>query len=234
MSITTAQIRGARGILNWSQQDLAQRTGISATSIGSIENGQTTPRESTLTTIRKTFEFEGIEFLDGDGIRKKSAFVDIYRGKDGFRKFSEDMYETIKRDNQQEVLQAYVDDKKFAAWLGDESRPHVERMQTLNLPKFKILQKEGDTYFPANSYAEYRWIPTNQFIAVPFFVYGNKLAIILFNDDANVIIMNYPIIAKAYRMQFNSLWDQALVPDASLIKNWKRPDKPITSMSDLK
>ena len=66
MSITTAQIRGARGILNWSQQDLAQRTGISATSIGAIENGQTTPRASTLETIRATFERNSIELFLND------------------------------------------------------------------------------------------------------------------------------------------------------------------------
>jgi transcriptional regulator with XRE-family HTH domain len=233
MSITTAQIRGARGILNWSQQDLAQRTGISATSIGSIENGQTTPRESTLQTIRSTLEGGGIEFIGTDGIRKKSAYLDIWRGNEGFKKLSNDMFETIKLDKQ-EVLQAYVDDRKFAAWLGDESRPHVDRMKSITLPKFKILQKEGDVYFPAKDYAEYKWIPENQFMAVPFFVYGNKLAIILFGDEANIIVMNYPMVAKAYRFQFSTIWDQAMIPPKELIENWQKPEKPITKLADIR
>src|SRR5690606_7691572 len=101
MTITTAQIRGARGILGWSQQDLAQRTGISATSIGAIENNQTTPRESTLATIRKTFEAGGIEFLAGDGLRKKTIQVDVLKGSEGFRQLSIDIYDTAQKDGRE-------------------------------------------------------------------------------------------------------------------------------------
>ncbi len=224
MSITTAQIRGARGILNWSQQDLAQRTGISATSIGAIENGQTTPRESTLTTIRKTFENSGIEFVGMDGIRKKHADVQVLKGIEGFHTFSFDVYETLKSDSR-EVLQAYVDDTKFADWLGEEAYPHVERMQSLQKKSFKIIQKEGDSYFPAKSYAEYRWIPSKQFLAVPFIVYGDKLCIILFEPEPTIIINSFPLVAEAYRLQFNNLWDNAIRPPVDLIDKSIIPDK---------
>ncbi len=216
MSITTAQIRGARGILNWSQQDLAQRTGISATSIGSIENGQTTPRESTVSTIRKTLENAGIEFIGMDGVRVKNADVLILKGIDGFHTFSFDVYETLKTDKR-EVLQAYVDDTKFADWLGDEAYPHVQRMETLKSKRFKILQKEGDAYFPAKNYAEYRWIPEKQFLAVPFVVYGDKLAIILFEPEPTIIVNSFPLVAEAYRLQFESLWDASIIPAKELI-----------------
>ena len=224
MSITTAQIRGARGILNWSQQDLAQRTGISATSIGAIENGQTTPRESTLSTIRKTLENGGIEFIGLEGIRKKSADIQILKGIEGFHTFSFDVYETIKTDGR-EVLQAYVDDTKFADWLGEEAYPHVQRMETLKNKRFKILQKEGDAYFPAKNYAEYRWIPAKQFLAVPFIVYGEKLAVVLFEPEPTIIVNTFPLVAEAYRLQFESLWDVAITPPKELIEKSVIPDK---------
>jgi transcriptional regulator with XRE-family HTH domain len=224
MSITTAQIRGARGILNWSQQDLAQRTGISATSIGSIENGQTTPRESTIQTIRKTLENAGIEFIGMDGVRVKSANVLILKGIDGFHTFSFDLYETLKTDGR-EVLQAYVDDTKFANWLGEEAYPHVQRMETLKSKRFKILQKEGDTYFPAKNYADYRWIPAKQFVAVPFIVYGDKLAIVLFEPEPTIIINSFPLVAEAYRSQFDSLWEKAIIPSLDLIEGSTIPSK---------
>src|SRR5690554_6676658 len=95
MSITTAQIRGARGILGWSQQDLAQRTGISATSIGAIENNQTTPRESTIATIRKTFEDGGIEFLAGSGIRMKNELINVLEGNDALDSLLDDIYASL-------------------------------------------------------------------------------------------------------------------------------------------
>jgi len=215
--------------LNWSQSDLAERTGISATSIGSIENGQSTPRESTLKSIRQAFEKSGIEFLGSSGIRKKRAELDVLSGIEGFQQFSVDVYETLK-DDEREVLQAYIDDHKFANWLGDEAYPHIERMESLKSKRFKIIQKEGDDYFPAKNYAEYRWIPEEQFLAVPFIVYGDKLAITLFEPEPTIITMSYPMVADAYRLQFFNLWETSIVPPNELIEQSTIPEKYTTQV----
>lgn len=222
--ITTAQIRGARGILNWSQGDLSDRTDISATSIGSIENGLTQPRESTLSIIQKSFEDAGIEFLPNDGIRKKSVSVDILRGREGFQTFSETVFAIAKNDDRT-ILQAFVDDMKFADILGDEALPHVERIESTSQNKFKIIQREGDVYFPARNYAEYKWIPSESFLAVPFMVFGDSFAVILYEPDPTIVVMHYPILAAAYRIQFSMLWDKAIEPPKDLIKKWELPKK---------
>lgn len=224
MTITTAQIRGARGILGWSQQDLAQRTGISATSIGAIENNQTTPRESTLTTIRKAFESGGIEFLAADGLRKKTIQVDVLAGPEGFQQLSIDIYATAQKDTR-EILQAYVDDKRFASLLAVEAVQHVKRVETIKGLKLKILQKEGDAYFPAKKYADYRWIPEKNFLSVPFYVYGDKLAVVLFEPEPTIFVLNVPIVAEAYRFQFQTIWDHAIVIPQKLIDDWRIPEK---------
>lgn len=224
MTISTAQMRAARGLLNWSQQDLSERTDISATSIGSIENGISSPRDSTLAAIRKAFEDSGIEFMPNDGVRKKSTEVTILRGAEGFKKFSYDIHMSVQNDGR-EILQAYVDDRKFAELLGAEAVPHVVRMEEQKDKSFKILQREGDSYFPARNYADYRWIPAKQFIAVPFVVYGDNLAVILFEPEPTIIVNNFPLVAEAYRMQFLSLWENAIIPPADLIKGWQIPEK---------
>lgn len=215
MAITTSQIRGARGVLNWSQAELAERTGISATSIGSIENGQSTPRSSTLRTIQGAFEHAGIEFLPNNGIRMREGDVQVLRGKDGFWQFYEDLYSTV-RQNPQEVLVSNVDERTFNKWLDqDNLKTHVTRMQKIKGLKYKILIREGDTYYLATpDYAEYRWMQKDQFSSVPFYVYGDKLAIILFHEEPNVIVLNYPAVAEAYRMQFVAMWENAIVPPA--------------------
>jgi transcriptional regulator with XRE-family HTH domain len=224
MTITTAQIRGARGLLNWTQQDLSERTDISATSIGAIENGQTMPRESTLQAFRKAFEDSGVEFTSGDGVRKKDMKVDFHTGEEGFKNFSLSVYDAAANDARP-ILQAYVDDVKFAKALGNEALPHVERIEKIKGKKFMILQREGDIYFPAKNYASYRWIPEEKFIAVPFIVFADKFAIILYEPEPTVIVMNYPILANAYRMQFQALWDQAIDPPKNLIDDWTVPEK---------
>lgn len=208
MTITTAQIRGARGILGWSQQDLAQRTGISATSIGAIENNQTTPRENTLSTIRKAFESGGIEFIGLDGVRIRTGDVRTYVGKDGFIEFYDDIYETV-RDAPTEILVSNVDERAFVKTLGDYAHVHVDRIKALGNVRYKILVREGDTYIPGSDYAEYKWIPKELFSSVPFYVYGNKLAIMLFDNEPSVILLRYPSIAEAYRVQFYDMWQRA-------------------------
>jgi len=224
MSITTAQIRGARGILNWSQQDLAQRTGISATSIGAIENGQTTPRASTLETIRKTLENAGIEFIGMEGVRVRSGDVRIFQGKDGFWDFYEDIYATV-RENPGEILVSNADERLFEKWIEPENfARHVSRMRTTKGVSYKILVKEGDTHLLATpDYAEYRWMPKDQFSSiVPFYVYGKKLAILLFSAEPTVILMKYDAVADAYRNQFLALWKTSIIP---AVQNTEKSNK---------
>lgn len=213
MTITTAQIRGARGILNWSQSDLAERTGISATSIGSIENGQSTPRENTLKAIRQAFEYAGIEFLGKEGVRLRRNDIHVYEGKNNFWGFYEDVYQTIK-DHPGTIMVSNANEREFKNWLTSEQiEIHTKRMTALDNVHYKIMIQEGDTYFLASSdYAEYKWMPKDQFASVPFYVYGDKLAILLFKDEPTVIVINYPSVAEAYRVQFMAMWAAGSTP----------------------
>ena len=211
MSITTAQIRGARGILNWSQSDLAERTGISATSIGSIENGQSTPRSNTLGTIRKAFEDSGIEFIGREGVRLRTGDVRVYAGRDGFTLFFDLVYETVKIHGG-EIQVSNVEERKFLKWAGDNAQLHMERMSKLDNVFFKVLLQEGDFDFAASKYAEYRWIPSALFTSVPFYTFGDSLAIILLDPEPTIVVLNYPAVAEAYRIQFRNMWENALMP----------------------
>ena len=129
------------------------------------------------------------------------------------------------RHRGREILQAYVDDRKFANLLRAEAYPHVKRMEAMNTKCFKILQREDDAYFPAKNYAEYRWIPSKQFLAVPFVVYGENLAVVLFEPEPTIIINNLPLVAEAYRLQFLALWENAIIPPTQLIEQFQMPQK---------
>jgi DNA-binding XRE family transcriptional regulator len=67
--ITNMQSRAARGLLHWTQEDLAKEAGVSALTISKFEAGLTTPVPSTLAVLKIAFEKAGVEFLDGDGVR---------------------------------------------------------------------------------------------------------------------------------------------------------------------
>lgn len=212
MTITAAQIRGARGILNWSQADLEERCTISKTSIGAIEKGDTRARQSTLAKMQKVFEASGLEFLPNEGVRKKSGDVELFQGRQGYLDFFKRVYSELEKDASKPVLVSNVDERKFVKLHGDEAENHLSKMKDIGPIKFRILIQEGDTFFAANEYAQYKWLPKSQFSSVPFYVFGNKLAIMLFDGDPVIILMNYPAISDAYRVQFQSMWDNALSP----------------------
>lgn len=213
MTITTAQMRAARGLLNWSQQDLSERTDISATSIGSIENGISSPRESTLTAIRKAFEDAGVEFLPNDGVRKRSGEIQVFQGRSGFWQFYQDIHHTLS-ENPGEVVVSNVNERIFEKWLGNDNlKTHVALIKQIKGVTYKIMIREGDHYFLGTpDFSEYRWMPKDLFASIPFYVYGDKLAILLFNEEPTVIILDYPSVAAAYRAQFDAMWAISMVP----------------------
>jgi DNA-binding XRE family transcriptional regulator len=65
--ITPSQCRAARGLLEWSQQDLATTAGVSQVTVHQLEAGSTQPRRATLNVIRRAFENAGVEFIDENG-----------------------------------------------------------------------------------------------------------------------------------------------------------------------
>lgn len=63
--ITIKQIRAARALLGWEQQELADQAGVSLTSLSRVErNAQHDARISTLEKIRKALVAAGIEFIN--------------------------------------------------------------------------------------------------------------------------------------------------------------------------
>lgn len=205
--------------MNWSQQDLAQRTGISATSIGSIENGQTTPRESTLATIRSTFEKHGIEFLGLQGVRERDSNIMNYEGQSGIRQFFDDVYETSKTPGNEICLFNGVP-KKLIEWLGnDYYQMHAERMDKIrNNFSFKIIVEEGDNQLIARTFAEYKWFPKERFNDRTLYCYGDKLAFLNFSkDNVRILVMQQADIASSFRELFNIAWDNVAITPAKAV-----------------
>ena len=68
MSITIEQLRAARGLLGWSQSDLANRAGLSLPTVKRLEAGFG-PRvsEQARGKLQRALESAGIQFIDENG-----------------------------------------------------------------------------------------------------------------------------------------------------------------------
>lgn len=66
-TISAAQVRAARGLLNWSRDELVTVSGVPKSTLVRLEDGATAPRASTITAIRKALEAAGVEFIPQNG-----------------------------------------------------------------------------------------------------------------------------------------------------------------------
>ena len=75
--ITSAQIRGARAMLDWSRDDLSKKSGVGISALMRFESAGGIPagKIQTLQLVRIAFENAGIEFIgspeSGAGVRWK-------------------------------------------------------------------------------------------------------------------------------------------------------------------
>jgi len=74
--ITPAQCRAARGLLDWTQQKLADEARVGVVTVRQFEAGEGAPRRATLHVIQRAFELAGVELIDpnggGPGVRHRN------------------------------------------------------------------------------------------------------------------------------------------------------------------
>jgi transcriptional regulator with XRE-family HTH domain len=73
MLLSPRQCRAARGLLNWSQEDLARHSQVPRRTIADFERTATKSYSRTIQKLIAAFEAAGIEFLNSDapGVRLK-------------------------------------------------------------------------------------------------------------------------------------------------------------------
>ena len=65
--MTPAQCRAARGLIRWTQPDLAKAAGVSDVTVRKFENDQASPQRASLDVIRRALEGAGVIFIEENG-----------------------------------------------------------------------------------------------------------------------------------------------------------------------
>jgi transcriptional regulator with XRE-family HTH domain len=101
--ITALQIKAARGLLEWSQENLAAIARLSPATIRKIERGLSA-KKATLDRIRDTFQRHGVEFLFSNGVRQTAKGLKDYVGSESCVHFFNDVIAAVKEGGQFRLL----------------------------------------------------------------------------------------------------------------------------------
>ena len=208
--ITIEQCRAARGLLGWTQQDLADQTGLSKTAINNFERGLADTKRVSLLLIRDAFEKGGAEFPTPHSVGRKLEAVSILKGESANVHLWDDIFETLKADGG-EVLISKVDEKRVVADNPGGIQNHLKRLKEHQINE-RLLACQGDDTFlqPVNCY---RWVNKELYTALsPTFIYGDKVAMKLW-EEKMIIVIKSPVAAEAERNRFNYLWENATIPN---------------------
>lgn len=212
--ITIKQIRAARGLLNWTQKDLGDKAKISREAIKNIENAISMPRKETLVDICNAFEAHGVEFLPNDGLRMADTTVHVLYGEEGIKALWDDIYKTLSASEVKEVLIANnTEPLHMGTEIMSYLEMHLKRLKAAKVVE-RILCMEGDTNF-LGPISCYRWVPKENFCNSPTFIYGGKVAMLIWGPPAKVTIINDGQYAESIRNLFKFSWDRARVPEVS-------------------
>ncbi len=158
----------------------------------------------------------GVEFLENSGVRFKLKNFGVLEGYAGFQKFNDMVFEHVRAKGG-DVCVSGVDERQFAKYrpVGDSHRSRMAEIARQREDfEMRILVKEGDYNFTATKYATYRWSPKEYFSPTPFYVFGDTLALISFENDPAplVLLIQSGQFAEAYRQSFNFAWANAKEP----------------------
>jgi transcriptional regulator with XRE-family HTH domain len=80
--ITPSQCRAARGLIDWSQIELAEAARVGVVTVRQFEKGAAEPRNSTLEVLQRALESAGVEFIaengGGAGVRLRKGGAAIH------------------------------------------------------------------------------------------------------------------------------------------------------------
>ncbi len=211
LPITASQIRAARTYLDWSQDYLAEVTGLGKTTVRNLEAGQIS-RHSAV-KVRKAFEAHGLEFTDGDGVKRRAEGVKVLKSQNSCDEFFEDLIDTV-REKGGEVLVMARSSTTLMRSCGILAPNDPQQLQILNAAAdVKCLLLNAGPPDIALPPVQVRMVPSHIVLgAKSYYVYGDKLALVSAKEharDFNFVIIDSLGFAECWREDFLALWDIA-------------------------
>ena len=192
--ITGNHIRAARAWLDWSQNDLADRAGVSHMTVRRQEQESGDVKEATRLAIIRVLAAEGIEFTpNGIVQRELSSYL-----LDGYLAVLEDIEATLRDGG--EVLKHCVDDRRSTP----DVIARVAQMRANGIRERLTISDDND--FITGNPDDYRRIPKDYFASSEIIlIYGDK---VVFFTQEKALVLCSSFLARVFRDQFVYWWEK--------------------------
>ncbi len=203
--ISVEQMKAARGLLEWTQEDLAQSSGVSKLSINKIERRVSNPTKETLSAIHNALAEAGIEFTEGPGVKLRGSALktQIFEGSDSLLRLLRDVFETLNGTDHT-LMVSGVSETQYQKIGGERIVNEIKKRIKYGI-KTQLLICEGDTNL-LEPESHYRQVPKEFFSRTPFYIYENKYAILLWGPPQKVVLIENAEITECFRQQFKAHW----------------------------
>lgn len=207
MSVQISQIRAARGMLDWSQKDLADHADVSEVSIRNLENEKNVPTKTTLDKILNAFSLAGVVFIDS-GVVLKNETITTIEGDGWYLRLLDDVYLTLIDQKDSELLFFCADDRASPPDVNNR----IRKIRNAGI-RMRQLVEDGNTYLmgPLN---EYRYLPKDRYTNYVSLVYGEKVAICT-DHNSKAIVFKDAMLSTMLTNLFDALWDKHQAPEKS-------------------
>lgn len=205
--VTAAQLRAARGLLDWTRSDLAKASGLSPETIKNIEHGIYTPQDATIKSIIETLTLHGVELsTDDDGVRRSKRVVQTFLGAEGYIHFLEDIIATMS-PNGGRTCQFNYSDTIIATSAPAHIKRYTEAMGSIRKLDAKCLVPHGDSVFPVR-HCIYRWLSKDASEDIPFYIYNDKVAMMTNEQDSPMqwVVIKSESLAQVFYKKFDQHW----------------------------
>jgi len=197
------QIAAARQVAGWTAEQLAERAGVSRSTIIKIETGAVQPREGTIADIATALASAGVEFTEG-GVRWTNDALRVLEGPDAYLRLLDEVYQSLHRQSGAEVLSICTDD----AVSPPDVVQAIQRWHDAGIRCRFLTREEAARFdFPLR---EYRLIPERFYTNSVMVVFGDKVATL--REDGDVIIVRDTDQANMLRGLFEMIWQQSPSP----------------------
>lgn len=204
--VTIEQCRAARGLLSWTQQDLAEASGLSKTAINNFEKGHSDIKADSLRAIRLAFESAEVEFLDSNGVRKRSEHFTSFTGHQAFQNLLDDISETLQSQGG-ELLVCNSNGRLSSLAKPEKVEQHYKHLEDFNIHERVINIGTAQSDWGQSNVKIIKNAPGLS-THMCSFIYGSKVAFMLW-DGETIICMQSVHASNVERHRFEVMWAEA-------------------------